>query len=90
MIGRALSMDRAVVLSLEFAVMCEARQNVEHLTQCFFLCVVKDWGGSYGDLIFVQFIYLDQPGISVDHFRSHLRNLSSAKSSSFPKMHMHY
>jgi len=29
-------MDRAVVLSLEFAVMCEARQNVEHFTQSFF------------------------------------------------------
>lgn len=29
-------MDRAVVLSLEFAVMCEACQNMERFTQSFF------------------------------------------------------
>lgn len=63
-------MDRAVVLSLEFAVMCEACQNVEGVSlSSFFVCVCvrlrTEEGVTVGDLIFVQFIYLDQTSISV-------------------------
>lgn len=58
-------MERAVVLSLEFAVMCEACQNVEGVLFYPLLC---GWEGNYGDLILVQIIYLDQTGISTELF----------------------